>query len=388
MSPTRPAYQTAPVSGGTRFWSWEEGQVDRLLFSLIFILAVSGLMVLMAVDAQSSHPYRYFRQQGFSFLVGTILFFIGLEFPLSFWRRYQFPLMLFSFFLMAAVFIPGVGQARDSSSHIPRWIGIPLPGLGTFSFQPVELAKIAIILYLSHHLLENRQNKQRPVTTFLFPLTLIGGVVLLTALQPNYGSAMLLILIAITLIFVAGINLRNLFLTGLIIAPLAIIGLVLKPYRSDRLLIWANPYQFPDKAFQILESFRAFHEGKLVGQFIGSGRAHRLLPDRHNDFVFAIVAHDYGMLGALALVAVYLLFTLRAVYVLRQLADAWHRVIGFGIVGMVSIQAFLNMAVVTGLVPTTGISLPLISLGGSNLIVNMLGLGILLNLSGQERSRE
>jgi cell division protein FtsW len=281
---------------------------------------------------------------------------------------------------MILVFIPGIGHARGNASQIPRWIGAKIPGFGFLSFQPVEIAKIAIIIFLSYRL---SARPQYGLSSYLYHFPVIIIIVILTILQPNFGSAVILVMISACLIFVSGIRLRNIFSLIFIVAPIIFISLIIKPYRNERILAWLEPYKYPDTAFQLLESFKAFYEGGLLGLGIGQGRVHRVLPDRHNDFIFAITANDYGFIGVCALIFLYMFFTWRTILILRKLQEPFYQLLGFGLLILIIIQAILNMAVVTGLVPTTGISLPFISLGGSNLVINMFGMGLLLNLTAQ-----
>jgi len=367
-----------------RFFRYTEGRPDPILFFILILLWGYGLLILLGVNIGSSQAYRFFIQQAISFVIGIILFVIGLEIPLKYLKRFSFIFILFSLFLMILVFIPGIGHARSTSSHIPRWIGIKIPGFSLVSFQPVEVAKVAIIIFLSYRLSTKTENN---LSSYLSHLPIIIIIIILTGLQPNFGSAVILVLISASLIFVSGIRLRNIFSLIFMIAPIIFISLIIKPYQNKRILAWLDPYKYSDLAFQILESFKAFYEGGLLGKGIGQGRVHRVLPDRHNDFIFAITANDYGFIGALALVLLYLFFTWRTILILRKLDNQFYKLVGFGLLNLIIIQAILNMAVVTGLVPTTGISLPFISLGGSNLVMNMFGMGLLLNITAQEHTR-
>ena len=301
-----------------------------------------------------------------------MLFFSSVRLQLL--RRFASLTILFSLFLLLLVFVPGLGQSIDSShGSFKRWLN-----LGAFTVQPSEFSKMALVIFLASTLSRKRAEG---LYALLKPALLIGSVLLAILLEPQYGTSLCMLGFVFIMVYIAGFPLVRLLSLLLSFLPLLGILLVFWPYRLERFYVWLNPYQYRfDGGYQLVTSYRAFQEGAWWGGDLAHGLAHRYLTYGHTDFAFPLFAEDFGWFGVCFLLLSMAFFMWRSLFLLAKIKDdPFACLLGSGALMMLMSQSILNLFVVTGLVPTTGIALPFLSYGGSSLITSLCLCGLLLN---------
>jgi cell division protein FtsW len=293
------------------------------------------------------------------------------------YRIYREPVFIWSclgitvFALVAVLFSPPVNNAR-------RWFGIG--GLGV---QPSELAKLTAVVFVAA-ILERRMHRINELGYSMAPIVIVVfGMIALILLEPDFGTAMTLALITAVMVFAAGLNYVYLVGAALAVLPAVAVLVLSSPYRRERWLGFLNPWEDPmGRGFQIIQSFIAVGTGGISGRGLMNGVQKLFyLPEAHTDFIYAVISEELGLIGATAVLLCFCLITWRGVRVAIRTPDAFGSFLALGVTTMVAVQAFLNISVVLGLLPTKGIPLPLVSAGGSSLLINLLGIGVLLNVS-------
>lgn len=351
-----------------------------LLFLTLALLAFGLIMVLSAgavsgFNATQNSYYYVFQQMKWT-LIGSVFSFIVIKIPYVFWRRFAGIGILISIGLLMAVAFTNAGIAAKGSA---RWIQF-----GGVTIQPSEIAKLALVLFLAHILdrfpLKRGKDWGIPLGIIAFVMIL---VLLLVYKQPDLGTVMVLGLTSVAMLLQTEIP-TIYFLTA--IPPLGITLLYLvhrTQYQWNRILVWLDPWKYAsDLGYQITNAEIAFGSGGLLG--VGLGRSmqkYGFLPENHTDTIYAIVGEELGLVGALLLLALFITLYARAYHVVRGCPDRFGRLLGFGLTSSLAIQTMINLSVVTGVMPVTGITLPLISYGGSSLVITMIELGLILNIS-------
>jgi cell division protein FtsW len=345
-----------------------------LLTAVLLILSVG---ILFVYSTSSITAEKNFGSAHFYLLKQAVFAFIGLGVMVTCaYVDYHKWLKLTPFFYVGAligllIVLSGLGHSAGGSS---RWIR-----LGGISVQPSEFGKMALIFYLSHSL-ANRRDKVESFKEGFVPSLVISGILLgLTLLQPDFGTTMVMALIMVILLFVAGTKLSHLIGAALTAAPVVYAIMFGAEYRRKRILAYLNPWNDPNGiGFQIIQSYIAFGSGGLTGRGLGDGRQKLFfLPEAHTDFIFAVFGEETGFVGVLFLVLLYGIIVWRGLSIAMNAKDEYGTFLATGITAMFGIQSFVNMAVVTGLLPTKGLTLPLISYGGSALVMNLMALGLL-----------
>jgi len=262
-----------------------------------------------------------------------------------------------------------------------RWFGI-----GGLGIQPSELAKLACILFAAL-VLERRMARIDEVSYSLLPIAIVvGGMVGLIMLQPDYGTAMTLVVIVGAMVYAAGLTYRYIVGSALVLAPILYVLMVSAPYRRQRLLTFWDPWADPQGAgFQIIQSLIAVGSGGVTGRgFMEGVQKLFYLPEPHTDFIFAVIGEELGLVGATAVLLCFCVIAWRGLRIALRAEDRFGSFVAFGLTTMIGAQALVNMSVVLSLLPTKGIPLPFVSAGGSSLLINLLGMGVLLNISQHE----
>jgi cell division protein FtsW len=262
-----------------------------------------------------------------------------------------------------------------------RWLGI-----GGLGIQPSEFAKLACVFFTAL-ILERRMHRIDELSYSMLPIAIVVGVLGgLILLEPDFGTAISLVLIVVAMVFAAGLNYRYIVGTVLVALPAIYVVLVSAPYRRRRLLAFWDPWADPlGDGFQIIQSLIAVGTGGLFGRGLMEGVQKLFyLPEPHTDFIFAVIGEELGLLGATGVLACFCLIAWRGLRISLRAQDSFGSFVALGITSMIVVQAFVNMSVVLGLMPTKGIPLPLVSAGGSSLLVSLLGTGVLLNISQHE----
>jgi len=356
-------------------------QPDYFLIFITFTLVLFGLVILsnpsiiLSQDA-FGESYYFLKHQLFSVFLGLVLFFVCQRVYYKHWQKLAFFLVIFSIFLLILVFIPKIGYGYG---HAKRWIA-----LGPFSFQPFEVAKLAFILYLTALLSKKGKNNKQLIKESLAPfLVVMGAIGFLAILQPDFSALVILIVTTLAIYFLAGMNMSYLFGLG----GLALIGFFVliktATYRVNRLTVFLHPEMDPQGiGYQINQALLAIGSGGLFGLGLGhSIQKWRYLPEPIGDSIFAIAAEELGLIGAGFLVILFILLAWRGFKIAKKSPDRFGYLLAGGIISLLFIQSFINIAAISGLIPLTGLPLPLISYGGSAMVFSLAGLGILVNIS-------
>lgn len=357
------------------------GQNDRLLLGAVILLL--GLGVVMVYSSSSVVALTTYNDPSFFMKRQMVWAFLGLLVMLIAMRwdhlkladkRVVAALLIVTLMLLVAVFIPGVGRTINGAR---RWIR-----LGGFTFQPAELMKFTLVVYLSSYI-SSRADRMREFRQGLMPLLLVSMVFLgLALIQPDFGTVVALGLVLFAMVLAGGANLAHIGALALLAVPLGYAAIAAKAYRMRRLLSFLDPWADPQGAgHQIVQSFLAFGSGGVLGRGLGEGRQKLLfLPERHSDFIYAVIGEELGLIGATFVLLLFGVILWRGIVIALN-AQGFSRMLALGITLLICVQALFNMAVVTGLVPTKGIALPLVSYGGSALVVTLGSVGVLLNIS-------
>ncbi|TDF96685.1 stage V sporulation protein E [Paenibacillus piri] len=354
-----------------------------MLICTLMLLVIGVVMVYSASAVLAFHEfgdyYYYLKRQLLFAVLGVAAMIFTMNVDYLIWKKYAKIALIVCFILLAAVLIPGIGVIRGGARS---WLGI-----GSFGVQPSEFMKIGMILYLSK-LLSEQQNKITLFTKGLLPpLGLVASAFGLIMLQPDLGTGVVLVGAALLIIYTSGA--RLLHLSYLAMVGLAgFVGLIIAaPYRLKRITSFLDPWQDPlDTGYQIIQSLYAIGPGGLVGLGLGMSRQkYNYLPEPQTDFIFSIIAEELGFIGGTFVLILFMLLVWRGIRTAITAPDTFGSLLATGIVGMIAVQVVINIGVVIGMFPITGITLPLISAGGSSLTLMLTSLGILLNISRYSR---
>lgn len=358
---------------------------DKTLLIVTAILLLFGLIMLSSASVavglnRFGDSGFYIKRQLVALLIGLAGFYYAYKTDYHRWHKLAFPLLALTLVLLVLVLIPGIGAAGYGAQ---RWLNLYVT-----TFQPSELAKLTLVLYLAGWIGERGQALVRDFKTGLLPLLFLMGILfLLIILQPDLGTLLIICAIALVLYFVGGANLKH--LAGLIGSGLILVALVIKlePYRLARLTTFFNPGADPQGAgYHITQALLAIGSGGIFGLGLGHSRQKFLyLPEVTGDSIFAVIAEELGFIGSILLVVLFLLFLWRGLRIARRAPDTYGKLLATGLTAWIVIQAFVNIGAMVGVLPLTGLPLPLISYGGSALMIMLFGIGILLNISKQSR---
>ncbi|MCT2538058.1 stage V sporulation protein E [Aquibacillus koreensis] len=357
---------------------------DMLLTIAIFSLLIIGVVMVYSASAiwadyKFNDTFYFAKRQLLFATLGIIAMIVVMNIPYLTWKTYAKPILLICFILLIGVLIPGIGMVRGGARS---WIGV-----GAFSIQPAEFMKLGLIIFLSTYLASNQKYITSFKKGFLPSLLLVFVAFGLIMLQPDLGTGVVLVLTCLIMIFVAGAKISHFVGLG-ILGLIGFLGLIISaPYRINRITAFLNPWEDPlGNGFQIIQSLYAIGPGGLMGLGLGQSlQKFFYLPEPHNDFIFAILAEELGFIGGTFVLLLFLLLLWRGIRVALGAPDTFGSLLGLGIVGMISLQVMINISVVIGLIPVTGITLPFLSYGGSSLTLTLLSIGILLNISRYAR---
>lgn len=356
------------------------GSFDRMIFIITMVLIALGIIMIYsssAIRAQERFGDSYFflKRQLVWAILGILIMIWMMNWDYRSWQWVAFPLFLLSLLCLILVLIPPLGIKVNGAR---RWLS--LFGL---SFQPAELAKIALILFLAHLLAKKGPLVQEFGRGFL-PLVIVTLVITVPILfQPNFGNVVVLLAVAAMICFAGGVRVSHLLLLSMGSVPILLLMMMHSAHARSRLLTLIDPTRVPEGArYQIKQSFFALGPGGLLGKGLGDGIQKLFyLPEPHTDFIFAIIGEEVGFLGTSMIVLLFGLLLWRGMRVALRAPDSFGRFIAVGITGLITAQAAINVGMVIGILPTAGLPLPFISFGGSSLVFSLMEIGILLNIS-------
>ncbi len=352
---------------------------DKLLFFGTILLATFGLIMIYSssyvwAEFKFNNPYKYLISQGIFLIIGIFVMLILSKIDYKIYKEKSNLILFGCFLLLVLVLIPGIGVVRNGSRS---WFGI-----GPLGIQPSELSKLGLVIFVSKYLSKNDREK-RVTKNFVFPI--LGIIILffgLIMLEPDFGTGMIIVMSLIALIFITGTDISIFVKLGLV-GILGIIGLIIvAPYRLKRITSFLNPWSDPlGSGFQIIQSLYAIGPGGLLGfGFLNSRQKHFYLPEPQTDFIFSIISEEFGFLGIFIITTLFLIIFYRCIKISLETEDLFAKYLSFGLSFMLIFQTLLNLMVVVGIVPVTGVTLPFISYGGSSLLVSMTMIGIILSI--------
>ncbi|HTX56827.1 MAG TPA: putative lipid II flippase FtsW [Candidatus Acidoferrales bacterium] len=360
---------------------------DTLLFFSVASLVAIGLVMIFsassAVALLEHHDVAYYAKRQIVWLVvGSIVAYGTYRLDYHLLKKWAPYVLVFTVLSLLLVFVPHVGFAVNGAR---RWIGA-----GSITFQPSEFAKLGLVIYLAA-MLATRGERIVSLVHGLFPLCI--PVVLIAVLvlkEPDMGTASLIVMIAFALFFAAGARLTHLLAILLATTPAALLEVIANPYQRARVFAFLNPWKDPQNTgFHIVQSLLALGSGGLFGVGLGDSRAKFFyLPEQYTDFIFSILGEELGLIGALAVVILFIVFGYRAIRIAITAPDRFGFFLTIGCMAIVVIQAFVNIGVVTSSWPVTGVPLPFISFGGSSLIVNLVAVALIANVGRGRRVAE
>lgn len=352
-------------------------------FGIVMVFSASSIVAYMS--SEFDHDSMYFaKKQMFWAGVGLAAMLVVMNIPYTVYKKLFFPVALLSFLSLILVYIPPIGLTiREASS----WLQI-----GPFTIQPSEFAKIGLIIYLAG-LISKKGERLRNFKTGLLPAVLVtGAFFIVIALQPDFGTATILLLTAILVIFAGGAHIKHIFMLSLpaILFSVWYVFANTEGYRFRRISSYLDPWSdLQGDGWQLAQSYFAMGHGGLTG--VGFGKSIQkflYLPLPQTDFIFAIMAEELGFIGSAIFILVFIGFLWRALYVSLRCPDRFANLVGIGVVGMIAIQALINLGGVTGSIPITGVPLPFISYGGSSLLTCLIGIGLILGISRETSSNK
>ena len=354
---------------------------DVFVFSTGLIICLGLVMLASASlgisESITGEAFHFFKRQVTFLIIGLLVALFVYQMPINYWNKYSGILLGIAFLLLLIVLIPHVGKSVKGSM---RWIP-----LGPVNFQPSELAKIAVIIYLASYLLRREEEVRNDWLGLIKPIGVLSLVSLLLLAEPDFGSVVVIMVTAFSMLFLCGVKLKN-FITMVSIGVL--IGGVLaiaKPYRMQRLIDFRDPFDKPfGSGYQLTQSLIAFGRGEWTGMGLGNSIQKLFyLPEAHTDFLFAVLSEELGLIGNLLVIVLFTALVVSALFIGRASAlkgELFSAYVAYGFAVLIGIQAVFNLGVNMGVFPTKGLTLPFMSYGGSSLIMNCMAMGILLRI--------
>ncbi len=353
---------------------WVLGPVAALLLIGLVMVASASIGVS---DREMGAPFYYFQRQLMFVGLGLVAATVAMAIPTTVWEKYSMVLLGAGIVLLIVVLIPGIGHEVNGSR---RWVR-----LGFMNFQVSELARVLLLTYVASYAVRRADELRSDFKGFMRPVLVLGGAALLLLLEPDFGAATVLLATGIAVLFLAGARITHLLVPIVVgVAGLAALA-VTSPYRLRRLVAFRDPWGDPfDSGFQLVQSLIAIGRGEWFGVGLGSSVQKLFyLPEAHTDFVFAVLAEEFGFVGVVVVLSLFALLVGRALTISRDAARAglqFQSYVAASIGIWLGLQAFVNIGVNTGLLPTKGLTLPLLSYGGSSMLVTLAWLGLLLRI--------
>ena len=356
-------------------------KLNILLLIIVTIMALYGIIMIYSASSvwaqyKFNDAFHFAKYQFIFFIISFLCMLIVKKINYNLYKRHSNKILLLSLILLILVLIPGIGTLRNGSRS---WFKI-----GPFGLQPSEIAKVSLIIFLSKYLEKNQNNLSNIKKSILPVLGIIFLFFGLIMLEPDFGTGMVIVLSLMLILFISGVKLKFFASLG-ILGILGIAGLIIiAPYRLKRIISFLNPWSDPlGSGYQIIQSLYAIGPASLLGLGFGKSIQKQFyLPEPQTDFIFAIICEEFGIVGAISVIALFIsLFYIILKISLKQ-NNLFAKYLSFGLGMQIILQGTLNLCVVTSLIPVTGVTLPFFSYGGSSLLVSMISIGIILNIYG------
>lgn len=356
----------------------------KIILGITIFLTLFGILMITSsssiwAEYKFNNPFKFTIHQSLFATVGLFMMLIVSKIDYNLYYKHANKILFTSVILLVLVLIPGIGMVRNGSRS---WFGI-----GSFGIQPSEIAKVSLIIFVSKYLAKNNRDMDKIVSYSLPILGIIIGVFLLILLEPDFGSGAIIVLSLIVLIFTSNIKISFFVKLG-ILGIAGIVGLILiAPYRMARIVAYLNPWSDPlGSGFQIIQSLYAIGPGGLFGLGLGNSiQKHFYLPEPQTDFIFAIISEELGFVGIVILSTCYIVLFYNVIKLSLSTEDLFGKYLSFGLIIELVLQTLLNLLVVVGLIPVTGVTLPFLSYGGSSLLTCLLMIGIILNINSSSK---
>ncbi|MDD5019375.1 MAG: putative lipid II flippase FtsW [Candidatus Omnitrophica bacterium] len=353
------------------------------IFVTMLILICIGIVMIYSASSismwqSSGETYGLLKKQCLYVLIGFIAMTMAMAFDYHLLRRFAKPLLLVSVIPLVLVLLPGISREVGGAK---RWLHAA--GL---NYQPTEFVKVALIIYLADYLNRKARYLKEFWKGFVPPMCILGGITLLVLLQPDLGTAVSMVVLTFVMLFVSGVRMTHILVSVLCALPFLYLLVFSVPYRRARILAFLNPWMDPQgTGFQIIQSQIALGSGGLFGMGLGQSRQKLFyLPAAHTDFIFSIIAEELGLLGASAVIMLFIFLIWQMGRIIRQVNDPFGKLVCIGVATLIAFSAVVNIGVSIGSLPTKGLPLPFISYGGSSLVFYMVAIGLVLNVSKSE----
>ena len=357
----------------------KEGKL--LLLAVVLISLFGALMIYSSsyvwAEYKFNDPFKYLKSQGIFLILGYIIMYIVSKYPYQNYKKLSNIIFGICLAMLALVLIPGIGTVRNGSRS---WFG-----LGGFGIQPSEFTKLGLIIFTSKYLSNNEKNLKdikKGVFPILGVLLLVFGLIML---EPDFGTGVVIVMTIIVLLFVSGVKMNFFIKVGVLGLIGVVVLIIIAPYRMQRIISFLNPWSDPlGSGFQIIQSLYAIGPGGLLGLGLGNSiQKHFYLPEPQTDFIFSIISEEFGFMGVLIVSTLFIIIITSGFKIVMNCEDKFGKYLAFGITFGLAFQTLLNLMVVTGLIPVTGVTLPFLSYGGSSLLISLISMGVLFNISKQ-----
>ncbi len=353
--------------------------MKKVLLISIVLLSLFGIVMIYSssyiwAEYKYGNPYKYVINQSVFACIGFFLMWIVSKIDYHFYDKYSNKILVICIILLVLVLIPGIGTVRNGSRS---WFGI-----GSLGIQPSEFAKLALIVFTSKYLANNGdyiKYFKKGLLPILIIVLLVFGLIML---QPDFGTGTIIVMSVMVLLFVGGMNMKFVY-KAIILGIMGVVVLILMaPYRLQRILSFLNPWSDPlGSGFQIIQSLYAIGPGGILGLGLGNSiQKHFYLPEPQTDFIFSIISEEFGFAGVLIVACLFLILIITGFKISKNKIDLFGKYLSFGITFQMAFQTLLNLMVVVGLIPVTGVTLPFLSYGGSSLLITLISMGILINI--------
>ena len=369
------------------FNQFDFSKIDLILLSLFFVLSFSGLLILASASLHFSdliygNPSAIFNRQLFYFFLGLFGLLIFFILPLNFWTSYDRLLITLGFILLLLVFVPGIGFEVNGAN---RWIRV-----AGFGLQPSEIMKFLSILYVSCYSVRRIREIQSHWIGFFRPAIIIVSIISIILIQPDLGSSAVIFASVLGVLFVAGVKIKQFFIVALLGLVAVTLMIVFVPWRWERIISFIDPWSDPwGSGYQLTLSLMSIGRGDWFGVGLGQGLMKMgYLPDAHTDFIFSVIVEEMGILGGFIIVALLFGLSFRIFYIGRESLlkkNYFGFYFSYGVALLLGLHTFINVGVACGLLPTKGLTLPLISAGGTNLIIVCLMIGLILRVDYENK---